>query len=307
MIQMNRVPNAQSAHTRRWESVMFRYILFGAAILCLVHEGSLHADSKSRETPLPLIKPGTTIDLKKVVSDGSQLLLLAKPRVAAGDVASASANVRKYASMFNMALIAKTDRGESGDFQLDDLLVGNCVRGKGGWTVISIDSHKEHGVELDFFARQVLARSESSLRQARVIAKGDSYRVFDAEAIVRDGTEHQRMKIRHIVWVNKKSGKLATMLWLLRRSDGVVLEMVENIIHALPPKYLEDRVFSVKADEFTLGIPSEKALAIDKLPRGKELPVTAALKRLASAASYSEESQAALVMELNRAIQQTRR
>ncbi len=284
---------------------MSRYLV--AVISVHVCSSSLFAtETKAVRAALPMASPGTTIDSKKSVSGGRHLVLLAKPRVAAGDVESASARVRQYASLFNMVLIAKIARVDTGEFHLNDLSVGNCVRQKGGWVVVSIDSHTPHGVELDFFARQVLARSESSLRQTRVVAKSDSFRVFDAEAVVRNGTEHQRMKIRHIVWVNKKSGKLATMQWLLRRSDDGELKMVENVIHALPPKYIEDRVFSVKSEEFTLGIPSEKALAIDKLPRGIRVPVSPALKKLATAESYSNETQDSLVEELNRAISQTR-
>ncbi|MFC1757833.1 hypothetical protein ACFL2H_03575 [Planctomycetota bacterium] len=286
---------------------MFRFTLSVTVMLLLSHAAPSLGESTFDNIPLSSINPGTTIDSKKAVSDGSQLVLLAKPRVAKGDVESASAKVRAYASMFNMVLIARTSRTQSGEFRLDDLSVGNCVRKKGGWIVVSSDSHKEHGVELDFFARQVLTRSESSLRQARVIAISDTYRIFDAEAIVRDGSEHHRMKIRHLVWVNKNSGKLATMQWSLRRTDDGELKMVEKIVHALPAKFMEDRVFSVKADEFTLGIPSEMALAIDKLPSGKEVPVTPELKKLASAADYSDESLAALVAEINRAIQQIRR
>ena len=286
---------------------MFRLVVFVASLSMLGVSSTLLGETKFRNVPLSAIKPGTTIDSKKVVSDGSQLVLLAKPRVAAGDVNSASAKVRSYASMFNMVLIAKTSRDSSGVYHLNDLAVGNGVRRNGGWTIVSADSHKEHGVELDFFAKQILSRSEGSLRQARVLAAGDSYRVFDAEAIVRHDSEHQRMKIRHIVWVNKKSGKLATMQWLLRPVRNGELQMVEGVVHALPPKYLEDRVFSVKAEEFTFGVPSEKALAIDKLPNGKLVPVTPELKKLASAVDYSEKTEELLVAELNRAIQQARR
>ncbi len=286
---------------------MFRLMVLVASVLMLGLSSPAAGETKSRNVRLSPIKPGTTIDSKKAVSDGSQLVLLAKPRVAAGDVNSASAKVRNYASMFNMVLIAKTSRDSSGEYRLNDLAVGNGVRRNGGWTIVSSDSHEEHGVELDFFARQVLSRSEGSLRQARVLAIGDSYRVFDAEAIVRHDSDHQRMKIRHIVWVNKKSGRLATMQWLLRPAPGGGLQMVEDVVHALPPKYLEDRVFSVKADEFTFGVPSEKALAIDKLPSGKLVPVTPELKKLASVASYSGETEELLVAELNRAIQAARR
>lgn len=287
---------------------MFRIIVFGF-IFVLIPLGRpwiAVAESTIRSTPLSLIPAGTRIDSAKNVSNGCRLVLLANPRVAAGDVTSASKKVREYASMFCMALIAKVDTNSEGRFQLTDLSVGNCVAINDGWTAITANSYKEHDIALDFFARQVLARSEQNLRQARVVAKGDSFRIFDAEAIVRKGTDHVPMIIRHIVWVNSQSGKLATMVWLLEQ-DGGDWKMVEDKFHALPPKYLEDRVFSVKADEITLGIPSQKAFAINGLPRGKEIPANPPLKKLAAAKSYSEESQQALVAALNKSIREARK
>ncbi|MCA9216338.1 MAG: hypothetical protein KDB27_24890 [Planctomycetales bacterium] len=262
--------------------------------------------AEATKSSLPLIDPGTTIDSQKNVSGGSQLVLLAKPRVAAGDVDSASAKVKKYAAMFCMAIVAEVQKNESGEYIIKSVAVGNCVTGDDGWTVVSADSHKDVGVDLDFFARQVLSRSEASLRKTRIVASSDTYRIFDADAVVKSGTDHQHMKIRHFVWVNRKSGKLAMIQWLLRDSVGSKLQLVENVVHALPSGYVEDRVFSVKSEEFTLGFPSEKALAIAKLPTGRQLQVSEKLKKLASADSYSEETQLQLIDELNRAIQQAR-
>jgi hypothetical protein len=288
---------------------MFRTNLLFIAVVGGVLAGQYRfaaAESIIRATPLGLITPGTRIDAQKNVGDGSQLVLLANPRVGAGDISSASEKVRGYASMFCMVLLAKVDKNDAGEFQLANLTVGNCVSTGSGWTVVSADSHKEHNVQLDFVARQVLSRSEKNLQAARVVAKSDAFRIFDAEAIVRDGNEHVPMKIRHLVWVNKTSGKLAMMVWLLHRNASG-WQMVEDVFHALPPKYLEDRVFSVKADEITFGIPSEKALAINGLPRGKEIAATASLKKLAAAESYSDDTQKALVAELNEAIHKVRR
>jgi hypothetical protein len=253
------------------------------------------------------ITPGTVID--ENARDGEQrLVLLAKSRLASGDVDETSRMVRDYAGMFHLAILAHVVSEQNGGttrYRLARVAVGLCLPIKGRNVVISSSTHSRLGAGLNFIAKRVLAGGEENLDDVVQIARHPAISIFDAKAIVLHDGEHRDMVVRHMVWVNPQSGTLGTLVWQLAE-NAKGYRMAQSVMQVLPPSFVEDRIVNVKSSELTFGVPSERAFAIVDIPQGTPIPVTPELARLAARRSFSAATLSQLAEQVNKAIAQKR-
>jgi len=251
--------------------------------------------------PLSRIPAGTVIG--PTAPDGwTHLVMLAKPRLGAGDVAKVPSLAVKYASMLNLAILARVG-GEPGRRHFEDLAIGFTYEINGRQVVITSETQEALGSNLGWIQKRVLADSEKNLNVTQ-ICRYSTMIVFDAKAIVLWQNEHRDMVLRHLVWVSAQDGRLATAVWLLDPNGGNGYRLAKPTIQILPSNYHEDRVINVKADKFVLGIPTPDAFALVRIPRGKPVQASPALARLAASPRYDVSTARNLAIELNAAIQQ---
>jgi hypothetical protein len=161
------------------------------------------------------------------------------------------------------------------------------------------DGENTSGADLGLIGRRVLAENERLLREdARQVARTGTMVVFDHKAFVLKGGEHRPMVIRHAILASPTTGQVSTFVWLLGPGSGGGYTLAEKGLQKLPPGLREDRVLSVDADKFTLGIPSPDAFALAKVPQGISLGFSEALRPVAATRTFTAESARRLEAEL---------
>jgi len=235
---------------------------------------------------LPRIQPGTVIAAGP--PDGwSHLILMARPRVARGDVNQVSPEVLRFGSMFKVAIVANMRANANSvgtTFTLDKVAVGLAMDLGGQEVIVSSATQKSQGANLDYIGRQVLAGTEQCLDEVIQVARSPQMLVFDAWSVVLREREHRRMAVRHSVLVDANSGELSTVVWLLQPGRSGELSLVDPEMHLLPRNLQEDRLLNVRADNLIVGLLTGKrdGFALVGIPPGRPIKVPDELQPLLS-------------------------
>ncbi len=281
-------------------------------VTLLVHFGggrtACGEEMVSRSHRMSQIAAGTVVE-DSITSRWNRVVLLARPRISSGDVDSLMPSVRNSVSEFVltiMASIESTKDEASGELQyrLADVGVGYSAEVNGVLKVVTVNDAAKVGVDLGLFNRMILSENEKQLKTVTIIARTSTLMIIDAPAFVlRDGG-HRAYTMRHFVWVDTRSGRNAALVWLIDRQSGRGKVEAAEPLRWATAGLQEDRAIHVDGREFNmLGIPNEKAFAIEQLPPGKSIPWTEQLKPLAALDTYSADALRALSAALNDALQ----
>jgi hypothetical protein len=250
---------------------------------------------------LQWIKPGTQIG-EGPPQGWSHLVLLAKPRIGVGDVDAIPKSAIHYGSMFSFTVLAnvrtegKADADEKRYF-LERVAIGMATNVQGRNLIVTSD--QTFGADVGFIGRAVMRENERILSSdMRQVARTRTMHVFDVNAIMLRSNQHKQMVIRHVNLVSPQTGQLTTFVWLLGRDSTDKYTVAENAIQMLPPQMQEDRVLSVDARKFTLGIPAADAFALARLPQGTPVKYSKSLMTLAALRRFTPESALHLEEEL---------
>ena len=255
-------------------------ILFGGAVnpLDAQDQPSKAVDVEPR--PLDWIAPGTVIG-ESAPKGWTDFLLLASPRIGVGDVESVPRTAASYCKMFLFTMLGKVRGTASTGYSLEKVAIGLALK-IDGRTLVA-DSEHTFDADLGLIGRAVLSENEKILKNDfRQVARTATMLVFDAKLFVLRAGKHQPMVIRHVVLASPTTGKISTFVWLLGPNSVQGYVLAEKGLQKLPPGLLEDRVLSVDAQKFTLGIPSSDAFALAKIPQGTSLGFSEALKAVAA-------------------------
>ena len=252
-----------------------------------------------RPRPLEWIAPGTVIG-DDAPRGWTHLVLFAKPRIGAGDVNDVPSTAASYSSMFFFTILCKVRGERAGDqvsYALDKVAIGTALEIQKRYVIANRDN--TFGADLGMFGRRILAENEKILKSdVRQVARTSTMMVFDANAIVLRNRRHSAMILRHVLVVSPRTGALATFVWLLGSDGGNGYALAEPGLQLLPPAFHEDRVLSVDAQKFTLGIPSADAFALARTPQGTALGFSAPLKEVAATRQFTAQAARQLEAEL---------
>jgi hypothetical protein len=239
-------------------------------------------------TPRPLdhIPVGTVIGANPPTG-WSHLVLFATPALTPEDLRDAPRTAADYARMFKFTVLAdvgsRNDQGRP-KFFLNKLARGFAIDLKGKETIV--DGNNTLGASLGLFGRRVLDENEKILDEdVRQVLRTPNLLIFDAKAVMRQRNEHVPMVVRHAVLVQPETGKLTALVWLLTRE----YQTAEPAVQVLPNGMREQRLLSVKRDEFTLGIPSREAFALRRIPQGKPVAYDERLRWAATLRTFSAQ------------------
>lgn len=238
----------------------------------------------------------------------NRVIALARPKIASGDIDALPASIRSAVSSFILTIMAKVEKRADGKYRLADVGAGYSVPIEGTLTVVTPDKATEVGASLGFVQRQMLIQNVSQLEAIPVIAQNTQLLIFDTPAILLRSGQHVDLIMRHFVWLDRESGKTATLVWLLEKDDqatsaGWSLRVVDEPLRWLPPGLKESREIHVDGKEFSLlGIPTERAFALEDLPPGRELEWSLAGKRVAGLARYTSDQLRDLAAALNESL-----
>jgi hypothetical protein len=246
--------------------------------------------------PMDSIPPGTVIG-QGAPRGWTDLILLATPRIGVGDVDDVPRMAASYGSMFLFAILGQVRGDDQAGYSLDKVAIGLALNIDG--RTVGADSEHTFDADLGLIGRRVLAENEKILKNDfRQVARTATMLVFDANVFVLRKQKHQPMVIRHAILASPTTGKLSTFVWLLGPDGANGYALAEKGLQKLPPNCLEDRVLSVDGQKFTLGIPSNDAFALSKLPQGISLGFSDALKFVAAIRMFTAESARKLEAEL---------
>jgi hypothetical protein len=247
--------------------------------------------------PLPRLPAGLQLDPAREGRAGpgvhARTLLIAQPRLAAGDLDGLPPSVFHYAGLLQPTLVASlehTDAGHPIIYRLHQVGVGFSVPKEDRQIVVTSASQKQLGIDLDLIGRQVLAQSEQQLSEIIQVARDRQSVLFDIPSRIAAGGEHHPWIMRHLVRLDPMGGRLSTCVWLLEPTVDHGLRMVENRIELLPAGYREDRRLHVRRDKFFLGIPTQEAIALVDIPRGTSLACRPSLASLAASSHFTSQS-----------------
>lgn len=264
--------------------------------------GSLAAYADVRSRPLPRIAPGTVVG-EGATAGWSHLVLLARARLGAGDIDAVPRSAARYSGIFQEVILANvrdanaSDTGEQPSYYLEKLAIGGAldIAGK----AIVATSQQTFGKDLGFIGRRVFQESENLLASDfRQVARTRTMLVFDAAGFVLYNHKHRRMVIRHAVVVSPRDGRLATFVWLLGSDGNGGYARAEPTLQLLPAGMHEDRVLSVDANRFTLGIPAIDAFALARIPQGTPVRFNQALATYGVVRRFDAEHALKLEAEL---------
>jgi len=266
-------------------------------------------------------------------------VLLAKPRISSGDTQSLAEFLRQSVSKYVLTILATVDvvpskqgSAESGTapsasvdgqgssaptpqrFRLSEVGVGHSVQVGSRWIVIRPDDYEAHGVRLSFFERQILAENQRQFSEIRTVARMSTLLMFDVPALILYDGKHQDFDMRHLVWIDSRTGRLFTLIWLLQSQSTREGDQIgpAQVVATEPlcwwdGSQMEDRAIHVDQREFTLGIPGKRAFALEKMPSGRAIEWSPSALQLAGLPSYDQASMRALLTAFNQANQDSLR
>lgn len=223
--------------------------------------------------PMDLLEGGL------LLSDGapagwSHLVLRAIPRVAEGDIDRVPALVSKLASMYHLMVVAHVERtadAPTSSFQIERVAIGLASDFAGARMTVSTRGPASVNSKLDFMARTALGQNEASLKKARQVARTPTMFVFDAETIMWRDDDHLRTIHRHALLVEPATGRLATLIWALSPGPRGRYRICCETLQWIPEALHDDRQLHVDARKFSLGLPTQEAFALVRLPAGRDV------------------------------------
>ena len=257
-----------------------------------------------RSVAMPRIATGTEIG-QGAPPGWSHLVLQAVPRCAEGDVAKVSPTVARLASLFHLTVLAQVDKRPGvapPRYELRRVAIGLAMEISGKDVIVSSETQAALGGGLGFVDRSALADNEASLDGARQVARTPTMVVFDAAAVMWLDGGPRRTVHRHAVLVSPDDGRLATLVWLLEPTADGSYRLCGDSIEWLPDGLHEDRALHVDAGRFVLGIPTKEAFALVRLPQGKDVPLTPALRKFGPSRFPSPQDATALERALREAM-----
>lgn len=251
-------------------------------------------------TKLEMIPAGTVIG-DKAPEGWTNLIYISTPVLSEQDLKQAPRMASFYAQLLRYVLLTKVDKKDSA-FILEKVAAGFAVDLKGKQTIIN--SKKTFNADLGAFGNRLLSESEKAFeRDVQQVAATPTMRLIDDRQFVRHGKDHVKMIIRHSIFVDPKTGRVNTLVWLMEeKGDQTIL--AEKEIQLLPEGLHEKYRVSVKPAAFgLLGIPDEDAFARMQIPQGKGIPFTPALRKPAGLKEFTQEQVTELEKALRDAIQ----
>ena len=255
---------------------------------------------------MPVLPSGIVLNANQQIT-GPRLVLLAKPRLAAGDVDAVPEVGHQLTRKFQLAIVAKVD-SKTGNgqapYQLSQVAIGFAVDSDRGTMTVNTKDGSKHGLKLGMLGSSVLSSNEASLSKTKLIASTDFMTVFDAQAVVWQQSGTQEMVVRHAVWIDPNTGKLGFLVWLLEKKRGAQLQVAQPQMHAVAVGAVEDRQIYVDKSKFMLGMPTPSSFAMLQITPGHPIAWSEQFRSLAAMERFTAESFGQFVQGLQENLRQ---
>jgi hypothetical protein len=237
-----------------------------------------------------LIQPGTVIG-KEPPRGWSHLIIKSHPRIRNEDLRQVTSITAELASFLFTAFVANVDEERVGGqvrYRLGAIAFGVGTSINGRETIISPATQQRLGANVGLLGGQVLAKVYDGQQNVRLAGFTRTMALVDTPMVMLRGNRHRPIIIRYALLVDANTGKLETLAWLLDRDDRGGYQGPASSLELLPPSKISDAVLRVDTNEITLGIPSDNAFALVRIPEGqKQIAFPEDLKAVAAEANPS--------------------
>jgi len=242
------------------------------------------------------IPPGTVIEESPPLG-WTNIVRVIEPVLTEEDVQKTPELAAFYVQLFKDVTLAKVEK-VGRNYELKLLAVGLTAKVKGKDTVI--DLNHRYGADLGSFGGSFLAAYENGYKDHTwQVVQTPTLRIFDERQRFLRGDKRIVMLVRNAVRVDRKSGLVTTLVWLLTDNKDEENSLAEENMQLLPDGYRERYNPSIRYDQFVLGLPiSDDVIARREITQGKPVRFTPALRRLAARKAYTQEE----ALELERAL-----
>ena len=250
--------------------------------------------------PVAPIPPGTVI--ADAAPDGwSHLILKSQPRFSEESAAEVSQATRDMIGLLFTAIVADVERKGFRRFVLAKVAAGVGTEVNGQDTIISSESQAELGAELGLIQQMVLSGGEKHVRKMVCVARSSTMAVLDAPNLLCLDEKHTEAVIRYALLVDRRSGRLNTIAWAIKKDNQSNLATMIGPAQWLPGDYVEDCLLHVDHGGYILGIPTSAAFARCQIPQGRRtLEFPPELAALATATEWDQEAARTLEKQLRK-------
>jgi len=255
------------------------------------------------------LAPGTVVG-RTAPAGWSHLVIKSLPRVRPGEESKIpllvrSQTVRMAAWMFTVFTADVRPERHDGKTRHRLRAVGLGLGSDSGGRdiVITPETAGAHGVELNWITREILRKGYETQQRAVVAVQGPTFTLVDTPVWYRCNANHRLIRFRYALLVDAPSGRLDVMVWLLDPGG----DCADESAVVLAPDTIDEAELIPDPKEFNaLGIPSDGALAVDRLPPHRaRLLLPPDLRSLATQVKYTPSEAGTLETGLRRLLNTT--
>lgn len=239
--------------------------------------------------PLGSIPPGTVVE-SSPPPGWSHLVIKSLPRVREDQKAGLSSLLIGNASwMFStfLADVQKETIGDRARYRFNKAALGLGAKAKGRDTVLTAETGRKLGGDLGLFGGEILAKGYEVQHKAILVLSGPSMALIDTPVWFRCGEDNRLVRYRYALLVDQSTGALDVLLWRLG-VDGQCADLQTAV--RLAPNTIDPAELVVDRKKINgLGIPSDDAFAVAKLPPGRPVPLPEDLRKLAAQTRFTAE------------------
>jgi len=298
-----RFPASFSNQTSNDMPARLRCLMMTILLMCL-HPLSLEAAppsaSASNSVPsvdmirkaVPRLSPGILVGHPQQ-SGYSNVVTLAMPRLATGEIDSLPEYAKQYAGMFHFTVLANVKsvtRGERTDYLLDRFGVGISMQVNGRLVVVTPQTANDLGLNLRMIERGILKGNEKDLNGITQVARTSRMIIFDVPTNMLVDEKHKKQILRYFVWASPASGKLGVLVWTLADTKSNQYTIVSNDMQLLPPNYTEDRAIHVSKGPLLSSIPTANRFALATIPQGTPVPFSPKMRSVSALRTMNVQS-----------------
>ncbi len=244
----------------------------------------------AQPVPISRLPAGIVVPENSTSSMGSgpwnRLILLATAELSSGDLDRMSGLVQGYATLFHIVYLARVEAQPTG-FTLAEVGIGFARKFEGRLVTVSSNSPEPASADLGFIQRQLLRANENAVERITIIAQNQQAQLIEAPTLMTGAEGHREVQVRFLININAK-GELRTAVW--RQSADSAQGVHDSRLVLLAPNLHELRRMHVDGREFTLGMPSPRAFALEGLPPGTVRELSIEEARLISGTAIELES-----------------
>lgn len=244
--------------------------------------------------PPETLPPGTVIGT--AAPDGwSHLVIKSLPRVRPGEEAKVpplarSLTVRMTRWMFTafVADVRPVRHGRHTRYHLRAVALGLGTTVNGQDVVVTPQTAKQHGVELDWITRQILDRGYATQSLATIVVHGPTFALMDTPVWFRCGTKNRLVRFRYALLVDAPTGRLDVLVWLLDPEGGCGGTAEAAVLF---PDQIDEAELVADPQGFdALGIANEATFGVDRLPAHRaKITLPAGVWQLATRTRFTPE------------------